>query len=92
MCLIMTICTAIVFSFIFLLKKRNGKNNKSVFMAMLMFWAASLMWSMDGIASVLAGEGFFDLSMQDTILGVIIVMSGLIVFVIHSRLQKLKRI
>ena len=92
MCLIITIITAIVFTVAYLLKKQSAKEAKSEFMAMLMFWAASLMWSMDGVASVLGGEGFFDLSMEDTILGAIIVASGLLVFAAHSIIQKVKRV
>ena len=92
MCLIITIITAIVFTVAYLLKKQGGKEAKSEFMAMLMFWAASLMWSMDGVASVLGGEEFFDLSMEDTILGAIIVASGLLVFAAHSIIQKVKRV
>ncbi len=88
MCLIITICAAVGFTAAFVQNKKNGKNTKSIFMAMLMFWAASLMWSMDGVASVLEGEGFFDLSVEDTILGAIILASGLLVFAVHSLLQK----
>ena len=55
-----------------------------------MFWAASLMWSMDGVASVLEGEGFFDLSVEDSILGAIIVASGMLVFAVLSFIQKRK--
>ena len=87
MCLIITIINAIAFTLAFLLNKKDGKEDKSVFMTMLMFWAASLMWSMDGVASVLEGEGFFDLSIEDTILGAIIAMSGLLVFIVHSLWQ-----
>lgn len=90
MCLIITICAAVGFTVAFVLNKKNGKNSKSAFMAMLMFWSASLMWSMDGVASVLEGEGFFDLSVEDSILGAIILASGLAVFAAHSLLQKRK--
>ena len=90
MCLITTICAAVAFTVAFLLNKKDGKENKSTFMTMLMFWAASLMWSMDGVASVLEGEGFFDLSVEDTILGAIILVSGLLVFIVHSLWQKRK--
>ena len=92
MCLIITACTAAAFTLAFFMKKKSGGDNKSVFMAMLMFWAASLMWSMDGVASVLEGEGFFDISLEDTILGVIILASGLIVFMMHSLWQKRKAV
>ena len=92
MCLIITIINAIAFTLAFLLNKKDGKEDKSVFMTMLMFWAASLMWSMDGVASVLEGEGFFDLSIEDTILGAIIMMSGLLIFIVHSLWLKRKRV
>ena len=72
------------------LKIRKSAVSKSVFSTMLMFWAAGLMWSMDGVASVLEGEGFFDLSVEDTILGAIILFSGLLVFIVHSLWQKRK--
>ena len=92
MCLIISACTAAAFTLAFFMKKKSGGDNKSVFMAMLMFWAASLMWSMDGVASVLEGEGFFDLSLEDTILGAIIAVSGLLVFFAHSLWLKRKRV
>ncbi len=92
MCLIITIISAGAFTLAYLLNKKDGKENKSVFLTMLMFWAASLMWSMDGVASVLEGEGFFDLSIEDTILGTIIAFSGLLVFIVHSLWQKRKRV
>lgn len=92
MCLIISACTAAAFTLAFFMKKKSGGDYKSVFMAMLMFWAASLMWSIDGIASVLEGEGFFDISLEDTILGIIILASGLIVFMMHSVWQKRKAV
>ena len=90
--LIITIITAIAFTIADYLNKKNGENNKSVFVTMLMFWAAGLMWSMDGVASVLEGESFFDISFEDTLLGAIIFISGLLVFIVHSLLQKRKRV
>ncbi len=90
MCLIMTIIAALVFSLAFLKNQKKGKEVKSLFTTMLMFWAAALMWSMDGIASVLGGEGFFDLSLEDGILGFIIIASGLLIFGFLSLLQKKK--
>ncbi len=90
MCLIMTIIAAIAFSLAYLKKKKEGKEIKSIFTTMLTFWSAALMWSMDGIASVLGGEGFFDLSLEDGILGLIIIASGLLLFAGLSLLQKRK--
>lgn len=91
MCLIMTIVAAVVFTVLYVVSKKKGAESKSVFTTMLMFWAASLMWSVDGIASVLEGEGFFDISVEDTILGAIILAAGLAVFGALSAKEKFAR-
>ena len=80
MCLIITIITAAVLTVVWFILRQNGKNVKSLFTTMLAFWAAALMWSVDGVASVIGGEPFFDISMEDTILGLIIVGCGAVFF------------
>ena len=77
MCEIMTIIAAVVCTSIFFVQKKSGKTDRSVFLGMLMFWGASLMWLIDCIFSAAGGEGFFDISMEDTILGIIILAAGL---------------
>ncbi len=84
MCLIMTIATALAFTALWANRRKSGRASKSLFTATLMFWAAALMWSVDGIASVLGGEAFFDLSASDAVLGVLIVASGALVFALLS--------
>ncbi|MBO7516330.1 MAG: hypothetical protein J6T61_01140 [Spirochaetia bacterium] len=88
MCLIMTICAAVVFSVLYGVNKKNGKARKSVTNTCLMFWAAAIMWSVDGIASVYGGESFFDISREDTVLGFIIVGAGLVVYAMMAALEK----
>ena len=88
MCEIMTIITAVIFTIVHALQKKGGKKSKPVLFAAFMFWGAALMWAVDGIASVLEGEGFFDISVDDTILGLIIVSSGLLLFAVSILLQK----
>lgn len=90
MCLIFTIVAAMAFSTAFFATRKSRPDMKSVATAALMFWAAALMWSVDGIASVLGGEGFFDLSREDAILGAIIVASGLLVFGLLTLLERRK--
>ena len=90
MCEIITILTAIIFTALYFIQKNNGTAKKSVFTAMLMFWGAAVMWAVDGIASVAGGESFFDISMEDTILGAIILASGLLIFAILSLIEKRK--
>ena len=53
MCEIMTILAAIVFTVIYFVGKRNGKNQPAVFTTMLTFWGAALMWSVDCVANAL---------------------------------------
>lgn len=88
MCLIMTFIAALIFTVIYALSKKQNKATKSMLITLFMFWSAAIMWSVDGIASVAGGEGFFDISRQDTILGVIIVLSGLLVFAGLSFFEK----
>lgn len=88
MCLIMTICAAVVFTLIYIANKRIGSTKKSILNTMFMFWAAAIMWSVDGISSVLGGESFFDISREDTILGFIIVGAGLVVYAMIAWLEK----
>ena len=80
MCEIMTILAAIVFTVIYFVGKRKGKNQPAVFTTMLTFWGAALMWSVDCVANRLEGEPLFDLSREDTTLGFIILGAGLLVY------------
>ena len=95
MCLIITVFMAAVFSALFIVSKKTGSTEKSngfdlrkfrqpLFTTMLAFWAAAIMWSVDGIANVAGGEPFFDLSKEDALLGVIIALCGLALFAVLS--------
>ena len=76
MCEIMTILAALAFTAIYFF----GKRSQAVFTTMLMFWGAALMWGVDCVAEMMAGEPLFDISREDTILGFIILGAGLLVF------------
>ena len=80
MCEIITILAAAAFTAIYFVGKRNGKPSPAVFTTMLMFWGAALMWSVDCVANRLEGEPLFDLSREDTMLGFIILGTGLLVY------------
>lgn len=99
MCLIITVFMATVFSGLFIASKRNDgaentnalalqKLSQPVFTTMLSFWAAAIMWSVDGIANVAGGEAFFDLSKQDALLGVIVALCGVALFAVLSLRNK----
>ena len=76
MCELMTIAAAIVFTVLYFKVLRTP----AVFATMLMFWGAALMWSVDCVFNAADGEGLFDISREDTILGFIILAAGLLVF------------
>lgn len=88
MCEIMTIIAALICTALFYVQKKNGKKDRSLVLGMLMFWGASLMWLIDCIFSAAAGEGFFDISMEDTILGIIILAAGFAVMNVTKILPK----
>ena len=89
MCEIMTLVTAIVFAVYYFGAKKNNKSPKASFLGMLMFGGAALMWLCDCVASTISGEPFFDISMEDTILGLIILVIGLsVVGVYYARITR----
>lgn len=83
MCLIMTIIAAVVFTALWAKMRKQ-----SLLTTTLMFWAAALMWSVDGVASVLDGEPFFDISREDTVLGAIIILCGLAIFAVFAVFER----
>ena len=83
MCLIMTIIAAVVFTAVWAKMRKQ-----SLLTTTLMFWAAALMWSVDGVASVLDGEPFFDISREDTVLGAIIILCGLAIFAVFAVFER----
>ena len=90
MCEIMTIAAALAFTALYFVGKSKGWPTKALFTTMLMFWGAALMWAVDCVAEKMDGEPLFDLSREDTILGVIILGAGLLVyaaFAIKERLE-----
>lgn len=91
MCEIMTIAAALVFTVVYAVQRKREISSKPVFVTMLMFWGAALMWAVDGIASVLEGEPFFDISMEDTILGFIILGAGLAIFAFMLLINRAKK-
>ena len=84
MCMLMTLAAALAITGLWLREKKRNLRAKSRFTAELMFWAAALMWSVDGIAAVCNNEAFFDLSAADALLGGIILACGLTVFAFLS--------
>ena len=85
MCELMTIAAAVLFTVLYFTVMRT----RAAFATMLMFWGAALMWSVDCVHSLMEGEGLFDLSREDAVLGAIILAAGFAVFGVltaHERL------
>lgn len=89
MCELMTIAAALVFTALWFAGRRAGKPSKATFTTMLMFWGAALMWSVDCVANRLEGEPLFDISREDAVLGVIILVAGLLVYGVLSVRERL---
>ena len=85
MCELMTIGAAVLFTVLYFTRFRT----RAVFATMLMFWGAALMWSVDCVHSFMEGEGLFDMSREDAVLGAIILASGLAVFAVLSLRDRL---
>ncbi|MCR5149008.1 MAG: hypothetical protein K6C35_08610 [Eubacterium sp.] len=80
MCLIITAIAAIVSALIWYFKLNDPKYQFSTLV--LMYTGAALMWCVDGIFAVSEGEGFFDLSANDALLGLVVVVCGAAFWVI----------
>lgn len=76
MCLILTCLAAICTSIICFSHPRFIQQFQLHKLA-LMYWGATLMWSIDGVFRLREGEAFFDISLGDTLLGIIIIVCGI---------------
>ena len=79
MCLIITVFAAIITTAVWYISDNARTYNTG--MLTLMYWGASLMWTVDGIFRVAEGETFFEVSTDDALLGVVIIMCGLLVWI-----------
>ena len=80
MCELMSIAAALVFTALWFFARRAGRPSGAEGTTALMFWGAALMWAVDCVKSAMDGEGLFDLSREDAILGAIIFAAGLAVY------------
>ncbi len=90
MCLIITLFAAVISSIFWFFS--NPQKELQLGMLSLMYWGAGLMWLVDCVASLLEGEGFLELSLNDAILGLIVVLCGLIVWFLSLLLRNPQRL
>ncbi len=76
MCLILTFIAAIITTLLYFFNPKTSARFSLEYLA-LMYWGASLMWSVDGFFRLMEGESFFELTMNDTLLGILIIFCGL---------------
>ena len=63
----------------------------------LMYWGATLMWCVDGIAGIIGGEGFIEIvdtaaMLDDAILGIVVVAVGLAAWAIYLVIKDPKQV
>ena len=75
MCLMITTLAAVISTIVWYVNAPANKMKLEVLS--LMYWGAALMWTVDGFFCVAEGEPFLDLGLNDALLGMLIVISGL---------------
>lgn len=90
MCLMITLLAAVVSTIVWYAKAPDNKFRLGTLS--LMYWGAALMWTIDGFFCVAEGEPFLDLSVNDALLGFLIVICGLVAWIIILLLKDHKRI
>lgn len=80
MCELMSIAAAIVFTAVFLIRRRNGADASAERTVALAFWGASLMWAVDCVHALVAEGELLDLSADDARLGAVVVAAGLVAY------------
>jgi hypothetical protein len=79
MCLMITLLAAVVSTIVWYVNAPEKKLQLGTLS--LMYWGAALMWTVDGFFVVAEGEPFLDLSVNDALLGLLIVLCGLVAWI-----------
>jgi hypothetical protein len=83
MCLLMTVAAALAASLAWYCNRRKG--GMALEILSLTYWSAALMWSVDGFFRLAEAEPFFELTLDDALLGLLVVASGPIVCFVLRR-------
>ncbi|MPM05904.1 hypothetical protein SDC9_52199 [bioreactor metagenome] len=79
MCLLITALAAIITTIVWYVKISKSPNK--VGSLCLIYWGASLMWLVDALFCLAEGEPFWDISLNDALLGFTVVLCGLAAWV-----------
>lgn len=88
MCLILTLLAAAVATAVW--HRSAVKEPLRLGFLSLMYWGAALMWTVDGIFSIAEGEPFFTMTMDDALLGVLVVFCGIAAWFVRVLYDKRK--
>ena len=90
MCLIVTALAAVAVTLVWYFKARES--NIRLGALVLMYWGAALMWLVDGFFSIAEGGPFLDLSVDDALLGLVVVLCGLVSWLTLLLIRRRKRV
>lgn len=90
MCLVITAFAAVITTMVWYFKMPQGEYLLG--RLALMYWGAALMWCVDGFFSVAEGESFLELSMNDALLGVVIILCGVVAWIVMVLFKDPKKI
>lgn len=79
MCLVITLLAAVVSTVAWYVNAQEDRLHLGSLS--LMYWGAALMWTVDGFFCLAEGEPFLDLSLNDALLGFVIVVCGLVAWI-----------
>jgi hypothetical protein len=88
MCLILTACAAVAATLMWRMKKDSSLK---LHVLALIYWGAALMWSVDGFFALSEGKPFVEISLSDTLLGILVVIGGLAAWAIYVMLRQLDK-
>ena len=95
MTLVITLLAAAVATIAWYAKAPDSKLRLGVLA--LIYWGASLMWTVDGINGLVEGEGFIEITdtaamLDDALLGILVVVIGLAAWAVYLIVKDPKRI
>ena len=95
MTLVITLCAAAIATIAWYATAPDSKLHLGVLA--LMYWGASLMWTVDGINGLIEGEGFIEIAdtaamLDDAVLGLLVVIVGLAAWAVYLVAKDPKRV
>ena len=90
MCMLITAMAAVVTTALWRLK--YTEEELMLGRLAFMYWGAAIMWLVDGFYRIAEKEAFFDMSVDDAMLGILIIVCGLAALAVMRIVAKVKKI